>query len=153
MDKELAESEKRVLDYIRSTKEYSEMNFQDNDSKLWAAQNSLLEAAKIYIVDHYKEVNDYADLHLILRSGATGLKFYFGPKMGDRISKSRIISEMLRDLDDRTITIETFDGAIYDWSDGDFSVVFNGVPYNWIDSDSVINIASHIEEKLKKNEI
>jgi hypothetical protein len=110
-------------------------------------------AAKIYIVDHYKEVNDYSDLHLILRSGASGLKFYFGPKMGNRISKSRIISEMLRDLGNQTITIKTFGDAIYDWSDGDFSVVFNGVPYNWIDSDSIINIASYIEEKLKKNEI
>jgi hypothetical protein len=153
MDKELAEAEKRALDRIRSTEEYQVMDFQDSNSKLWVAQNSLIEAAKIYIIDHYKDVDDYADLHLILRSGATGLKFYFGPKMGKGISKSRIISEMLSDLDERTITIETFDKAIYDWSDGDFSVVFNGVPYNWIDSDSVINIASHIEEKLKKNEI
>jgi hypothetical protein len=153
MDKELTEAEKRALDYIRSTREYAEMDFQDNNSKLWVAQNSLVTAAKIYIVDHYKEVNDYSDLHLILRSGASGLKFYFGPKTGDRVSKSPIIREILKSLDEETITIETFDEAIYDWSDGDFSVVFNGVSYNWIDSESVIGIASYIEEKLGKNEI
>ena len=153
MENEFAESEKRILDYIRSSAEYKAMDFRDNDSKLWAAQNSLLEAAKIYIIDHYKEVSDYSELHLILKSGATGLKFYFGPKTGDRVSKSPIIREILKSLDEETITIETFDEAIYDWSDGDFSVVLNGISYNWIDSDSVIGIASYIEEKLGKNEI
>jgi hypothetical protein len=153
MENEFAESEKRVLDYIRSSAEYKAMDFRDNDSKLWAAQNSLLAAAKIYIIDHYKEVLDYSELDLILRSGATGLKFYFGPKNGARGCKSAILKEILKNLEDETITIETFDEAIYDWSDGDFSVVFNGVPYNWINDDSVINIASYIEEKLRKNEI
>lgn len=153
MENELAEAEKRSLDYIRSTNEYSEMNFQDNNSKIWVAHNSLLAAAKIYIIDNYRKVSDYSDLHLMLRSGATGLKFYFGPKSGRGISKSSIIAEILKELDDQTIVIEKFDEAIYDWSDGDFSVVFNEVPYNWIDDESVINIASYIEEKLGKNEI
>ena len=31
---------------------------------------------------------------------------------------------------------------------GDFSVVFNGESYNWIDSNSIIDIAAHIERKL-----
>ena len=153
MENELAEAEKRALDYIRSTKEYSEMNFQDSNSKIWVAHNSLISAAKIYIIDNYKRITDYSDLHLMLRSGATGFKFYFGPKSGRGISKSSIITEILKELDDQTIVIEKFDEAIYDWSDGDFSVVFNEVSYNWIDDESVINIASYIEEKLGKNEI
>ena len=72
MDKDLAEAEARVLNYIRTTKEYSEMNFQDNNSKIWVAHNSLIAAAKIYIIDNYKLIDDYTDLDLILRSGATG---------------------------------------------------------------------------------
>lgn len=152
-DNELIEAENRVLDHIRSTKEYSDMNFRDNHSKLWAAHNYLISAAKIYVIDNYKSIDDYSELDLILRSGATGEKFYFGPKRNRVVSRSEILTEILKDLDSVTIPIETFDQAIYDWSDGDFSVVFNGVSYNWIDDDSVINIASYIEEKLGKNEI
>ncbi len=153
MNKDLAEAEERALNYIRSTKEYSEMNFQDNNSKIWVAHNSLIEAAKIYVIDNYKLIDDYSGLDLILRSGATGDRFYFGPKRSREVSRSGMLTNILKDLDSRTITIETFDDAIYDWSDGDFSVVFNGVSYNWIDSDSVINIASYIEKKLEENEI
>ena len=57
---------------------------------------------------------------------------------------------MLKELDDQTIEIKSFDQAIYDWTDGDFSVVFNGISYNWIDATSIIDIASHIERKLSK---
>ena len=152
MDKDLAEAEERALNYIRSTKEYSEMNFQENNSKIWVARNSLIEAAKIYVIDNYKLIDDYSDLDLILRSGATGKRFYFGPKRNRVVSRSGMLTNILKDLDSRTITIETFDDAIYDWSDGDFSVVFNEVSYNWIDDDSVINIASYIEKKLDEYE-
>ena len=49
------------------------------------------------------------------------------------------------------IEISKFDSAVYDWSDGDFSVVFNGVGYNWIDGQSIIDIADYIEYRLKGN--
>ena len=55
---------------------------------------------------------------------------------------------MLKELRDATIQVSTFDKAVYDWTDGDFSIVLNGVDYNWIDSDSIINIANYIEGKL-----
>ena len=153
MDKDLAEAEARVLNYIRTTKEYSEMNFQDNNSKIWVAHNSLIAAAKIYIIDNYKLIDDYTDLDLILRSGATGGRFYFGPKRNREVSRSKELTRILKELDNQTILIESFDEAIYDWTDGDFSVVFNGESYNWIDDDSVISIASYIEKKLEENEI
>lgn len=153
MNKDLAEAEERALNHIRSTKEYSEMNFQNNNSKIWVAHNSLIEAAKIYVIDNYKLIGDYTELDLMLRSGATGNRFYFGPKRSRVVSRSEMLTSILKDLDSRTITIETFDEAIYDWTDGDFSVVFNEVSYNWIDDNSVINIASYIEKKLDENEI
>lgn len=153
MSEGLKETETRVLDYIRSTKEYSDLNFQDNNSKIWVAHNSLISAAKIYIIDNYKLVDDYSDLDLILRSGATGKRFYFGPKRNRNVSRSKELTRILKDLDNQTIVIESFDEAIYDWTDGDFSVVFNNEPYNWIDDDSVISIASYIEKKLEENEI
>jgi hypothetical protein len=56
---------------------------------------------------------------------------------------------MMRELDKERIEIKEFNKAVYDWSDGDFSVVFNGVSYNWIDSMSIIEIASYIEERIK----
>lgn len=150
ISEELQEAENRVLDYIRSTKEYSELNFQDNNSKIWVAHNSLISAAKIYIVDNYKSIDDYSELDLILTSGATGKRFYLGPKRNRNVSRSNELTRILKDLDDQTIVIEKFEEAIYDWTDGDFSVVFNGVSYNWIDDDSVISIASYIEKKLEE---
>jgi hypothetical protein len=150
---ELQEAENRVLDYIRSTNEYSEMNFQDSHSKIWVLHNSLISAAKIYIIDNYKSIDDYSDLDLILRSGATGKRFYFGPKRNREVSRSKELTGILKELDKQTIVIESFNKAIYDWTDGDFSVVFNEESYNWIDDDSVIGIASYIEKKLGENEI
>jgi hypothetical protein len=54
----------------------------------------------------------------------------------------------MEEVDAQTIEIKTFDKAVFDWTDGDFSVVFNGVNYNWIDSNSIVDIAAYIEKKL-----
>jgi hypothetical protein len=55
----------------------------------------------------------------------------------------------MEEIDAQTIEIKTFDKAVFDWTDGDFSVVFNGVDYNWIDANSIIDIADYIESRLK----
>jgi hypothetical protein len=55
---------------------------------------------------------------------------------------------MLQELKDSTIQVSTFNKAVYDWTDGDFSIVLNEVSYNWIDSHSIINIADYIEKNL-----
>jgi hypothetical protein len=73
---------------------------------------------------------------------------YFGTKSKRSKGGSKIFNKLISELNDKTIEIKTFDKAVYDWTDGDFSVVFNGVSYNWIDSNSIIDIAAHIERKL-----
>jgi hypothetical protein len=50
------------------------------------------------------------------------------------------------------ITVSTFDEAVYDWTDGDFSVTLNGKSYLWITSESIIEIADYIETKLKEQD-
>ena len=80
---------------------------------------------------------------------------YFGKKENRTKKKEKgkntILSDLLAEMEREKIEISKFDSAVYDWSDGDFSVVFNGIPYNWIDGESIIDIASYIESKLKGN--
>jgi hypothetical protein len=73
---------------------------------------------------------------------------YFGTKSKKKGGQSEIFNKLINELNDKTIEIKTFDAAVYDWTDGDFSVTLNGVNYNWIDSNSIIDIAAHIERKL-----
>ena len=46
--------------------------------------------------------------------------------------------------------IVTFDKAVLDTSDGDFSVVINGQDFYWINDYPIIKIADYIENELKK---
>jgi hypothetical protein len=147
---DLSKSENEVLDSIRSSEKYKNANFDENYMQLSIEIRSLVESAKIYILDNYKKVKDYKDLHLMLRCSNHEGTQYFGKK--SRRSKkggSEIFNKLIAEIDEKTIEIEKFDEAVYDWSDGDFSVVFNGVSYNWIDANSIIDIASYIEKTRK----
>jgi hypothetical protein len=150
---DLSKSEQEVLNGIRNSEQYSNKDFSGNYFRLSGELGMVVGAAKIYILDNYEKVKDYSDLSLILRCANHEGTKYFGKKMERRSKKegssSRVISEMMRELDKERIEIKEFDKAVYDWSDGDFSVVFNGVSYNWIDSMSIIELASYIEERIK----
>lgn len=151
---DLSKSENEVLGSIRNTEKYKNGDFEENYAGLSIEIRSLVEAAKIYILDNYKEVSNYKDLHLMLRCANHEGTQYFGKK--SRRSKkegSEIFIKMIADLDKKTIEIKKFDEAVYDWTDGDFSVVFNGVSYNWIDASSIIDIASYIEKKLGNEKV
>ena len=146
---DLSKSENEVLDSIRNSEKYKNANFDENYVRLTVEIRRVVEAAKIYILDNYKKVKDYKELHLMLKCANHKGTQYFGKRSRKRKKGgSETFNELIARIDEKTIEIKKFDEAFYDWTDGDFSVVFNGVSYNWIDSTSIIDIASHIERKL-----
>jgi hypothetical protein len=145
---DISKGEEEVLSVIREGKKYKGGNFETLYIELSAETRSLVEAAKIYILDNYKKVKDYKTLHLTLRCANHEGRQYFGTKSKRKKGGSKIFNDLINELNKQTVEIKKFDNAVYDWTDGDFSVVFNGVSYNWIDSNSIIDIAAHIERKL-----
>jgi hypothetical protein len=145
---DVSKGEEEVLSVIRGGKKYKDGNFETLYIELSAETRSLVEAAKIYILDNYKKVKDYKTLHLMLRCANHEGTQYFGTKSKRKKGGSKIFNNLINELNKQTVEIKKFDNAVYDWTDGDFSVVFNGVSYNWIDSNSIIDIAAHIERKL-----
>jgi hypothetical protein len=172
---DFSQDEENTLNLIRSREAYSREEFMKHQSRLRKEFGELVSGAKIYVLDNYKKVNDYSDLHMILVSGASGEKVHFGKKRADRKKKvkddsqmsekmknfmktvkpapvSKRVQEIMDRIDNEIVTIETFDSAVYDWTDGDFSVTINGKDYLWITGDSVIDIADYIETKLKEQD-
>lgn len=155
---DLSKSEKEVIDSIRGTKSYSDQKFADTYHQLARQIGGVVEAAKIYILDNFKKVDDYSELSLMLKCANHEGTVYIGKKEPEETNeksgkiRSGILHKMLKELNDQTIEISSFDDAVYDWSDGDFSVKFNGVGYNWIDRYSIISIADYIEQKLDEKD-
>jgi len=143
---DVSKGEEEVLSVIRGGKKYNGGSFETLYIELSAETRSLVEAAKIYILDNYEKVKDYKTLHLMLRCANHGGTQYFGTKSRRAKSRSEIFNKIINELNEKQIEIKKFDAAVYDWTDGDFSVVFNGERYNWIDSNSIIE--AHIERKL-----
>lgn len=145
---DISKGEEEVLSIIREGKKYNEGNFEIRYIEFSAEVRSLVEAAKIYILDNYKKVKDYKELHLMLRCANHEGTQYFGKRSRKSKGGSEVFNNLIKELNEKTIEIKKFDEAFYDWTDGDFSVTFNGIGYNWIDSNSIIDIAAHIERKL-----
>ena len=145
---DISKGEEEVLSIIREGKKYKDGNFETRYLEFVSETRSIVEAAKVYILDNYEKVKDYKTLHLMLRCANHEGTQYFGTKSKRSKGGSKIFNDLINELNKQTIEVKTFDKAVYDWSDGDFSVVFNGESYNWIDSNSIIDIAGHIERKL-----
>jgi hypothetical protein len=145
---DISKGEEEILSIIRGGKKYNEGNFETRYIEFSAEVRTLVEAAKVYILDNYKKVKDYKTLHLMLRCANHEGTQYFGTRSKRSKEGSKIFNKLINELNKQTIEIKKFDAAVYDWTDGDFSVTFNGVNYNWIDSNSIIDIAAHIERKL-----
>lgn len=145
---DVTKAEEEVLSGIRESRKYKEGNFEIRYIEFVAETRSIVEAAKVYIIDNYKKVNDYKTLHLMLRCVNHEGTQYFGTKSKRGKSRSEVLNKIIDEINEKTIEIKKFDAAVYDWTDGDFSVTFNGVNYNWIDSNSIIDIAAYIERKL-----
>jgi hypothetical protein len=145
---DVSKAQEEVLSVIRESKKYKGGNFETLYIELSAETRSLVESAKVYILDNYEKVKDYKTLHLMLRCVNNEGTQYFGTRSKRNKEGSKVFNDLINELNKQTIEIKTFDEAVYDWTDGDFSVTFNGVNYNWIDSNSIIDIAAHIERKL-----
>ena len=138
---DVTKAEEEVLSGIRESRKYKEGNFEIRYIEFVAETRSIVEAAKVYIIDNYKKVNDYKTLHLMLRCVNHEGTQYFGTKSKRGKSRSEVLNKIIDEINEKTIEIKKFDAAVYDWTDGDFSVTFNGVNYNWIDSNSIIDIS------------
>jgi hypothetical protein len=148
---DLLKTEQEIMNSIRESEKYKLGNFHLRYVEFSAELRRLVDAAKVYILDNYQKVENYSELNLMLRAANHDKTCYFGQrrKTEDDIKISSAFHRILEELDAQTIEIKSFDKAVFDWTDGDFSVVFNGVNYNWIDSNSIVDIADYIESRLK----
>lgn len=166
--------EEEVYKRLRES-EFYKGNFGKEYYQRYSEMNKVVEAAKMYIIDNYQKISDWTELHFKLRVyGENKSTVDFGMKDEERKrryppkpkseSKSRLrqlaeeykspyIAEMLKRIDNERIQVETFE-AVYDWTDGDFSITVNGKEYWWIDHqnpDAVIEIAHFIEKNISNN--
>jgi hypothetical protein len=149
---DISKGEEEVLNSIRNSKKYKDKSFGIAYYSAVSEMRKIVAAAKIYILDNYQKIQNYSDLSLMLRCANHKGTVYIGKKNQERKFSSEILASVMKEIEEKTIQVDKFDLAVYDWSDGDFSVVFNDVSYNWIDSDSIISIANHIENELAKSE-
>jgi hypothetical protein len=149
---DISKGEEEVLNSIRNSKKYKDKSFGIEYYSAVSEMRKIVAAAKIYILDNYQKIQDYSDLSLMMRCANHKGTIYIGKKNKERKFPSEILANVMKEIEEKTIQVDKFDLAVYDWSDGDFSVVFNDVSYNWIDSDSIISIANHIENELVKSE-
>jgi hypothetical protein len=142
--------------------------------KYQEAMHHIAEFAKMFILENYENVKDWSELDIKLRHGLDGtvVEFYnhykkpVPPKeptekmkkfmslvSKDKPKRSDIIQKWLDEAEEENKAkhnpIVTFDEAVLDTSDGDFSVKINGQDFYWIADWPIIQIADYIEEQLK----
>lgn len=146
--------------------------------KYQEAMHHIAEFAKMFIIENYEKVKDWSELDIKLRHGLDGtvVKFYnhykkpVPPKEpNERMKKflalvskeeprkksdsyQKLIDEIEETNKKKHNPIVTFDQAILDTSDGDFSVKINGQDFYWITDRPIIEIADYIEQQLKTQE-
>jgi hypothetical protein len=143
--------------------------------KYQEAMHHIAEFAKMYILENYEKVKDWSELDVKLRHGLDGTKVEFynhykkpfeAPEPSERMKKFltlvskeeprkksdtflKLMDEIEETNKKRHNPIVTFDQAILDTSDGDFSVKINGQDFYWITDRPIIVIADYIEQQLK----
>jgi hypothetical protein len=143
--------------------------------KYQEAMHHIAEFAKMFIIENYEKVKDWSELDIKLRHGLDGtvVEFYnhykkpVPPKeptekmkkfmslvSKDKPKRSDIIQKWLDESEEENKAkhnpIVTFDEAVLDTHDGDFSVKINGQDFYWISDWPIIQIADYIEEQLKE---
>jgi hypothetical protein len=124
----------------------------------------------MYILENYEKVKDWSELDIKLNHGLNGtqVEFYnhykkpIPPKeptekmknfmklvSKEKTKSSEIWDKWKEEMKAKHNPIVSFDKAVLDTSDGDFSVVINGQDFYWIGDWSIIQIADYIEEQLK----
>lgn len=154
-----------------------EGDYKKEYHKYQEAMHHIAEFAKMYIVENYEKVKDWSELDLKITHQLDGTKVEFynhykkpaQPKeLSERMKRfmelvspekpkrSKIIQEVLDEIERKNVAkhnpIVTFDQAVLDTSDGDFSVKINGQDFYWITDRPIIEIADYIEQQLKTQE-
>ncbi len=171
-------SEEDYKKHWQSSIFWVESDYRKEYEKHRVAMSHIAEFAKTYILENYKKVEDWSELDIKLRHGLDGTRVEFynhykkpvppkepsekmkkflklvspeKPKRSERVKK--IFDEMEERDKAKHNPIVSFDSAVLDTSDGDFSVKINGQDFYWIDEEPIIEIADYIEEQLKKENI
>lgn len=114
-----------------------------------SSMSRLVMCAKEFIIENYQKIDDWSDLDVEIED-ASGDKFEYykyNPK-NKRLHRFFKEAEEERKLYENQVVSLT--DVVLDSVDGDFSLTINGKDHMWIDDESVILIASYMEEKLKK---
>jgi hypothetical protein len=155
---------------------WTDKDYMSEYLKYQEAMHHIAEFAKMYILENYEKVKDWSELDIKLRHGLDGTQVEFynhykkpvPPKEPSEKMKKFLSLVSKEDPTRKTIKsakgifddlaeewkakhnpIVSFDKAVLDTSDGDFSVVINGQDFYWIGDWSIIQIADYIEEQLK----
>jgi hypothetical protein len=142
--------------------------------KYQEAMHHIAEFAKMYILENYEKVKDWSELDLTIthnRDRVT-VEFYnhykkpIPPKeptekmkkfmklvSKEEPKRSKFWDELKAEFEEdqkaKHNPIVSFDEAVLDTTDGDFSVKINGQDFYWISDWPIIQIADYIEEQLK----
>lgn len=170
---DLSRSEEEVMQSLRTSWFFLNNDFEKEYGRRLSEMHRIVEAAKIYVLDNYTKVSHWRDLWTTIRSANHEGPAYIHKKDVElrRERKARLkqspprtkrpnvrrlrsenMSDIFKELDKKTISPKSLTNAVYDWTDGDFSVKINGKWYNRINSQAIIDIASYIEEQLKSSE-
>lgn len=155
-----------------------EGDYKNEYHKYQEAMHHIAEFAKMYILENYQKVKDWSELDLKITHQLDGTKVEFynhykkpvPPKEpSERIKKfltlvskeeprkrsdsyQKFLDEIEETNKKKHNPIVTFDQAVLDTSDGDFSVKINGQDFYWITDRPIIEIADYIEQQLKTQE-
>jgi hypothetical protein len=133
---------------------YVDKNFFDEYRKHLVAMDHIANVAKSYILNNWKNIEDWSDLDLRIRAGNTGKEthYYKYVDHGSWNIRNKEISEVFAKMEqeekDNQNPITVFNDVVLDPTDGDFSVTINNTEHWWINDDAIIAIADYIEKKL-----
>jgi len=161
--------------YWQSSIFWVESGYMGEYLKYQEAMHHIAEFAKMYILENYEKVEDWSELDIKLTHNLDGtiVEFYnhykkpvppkeptekmknFMKLVSKEITKSserwdNWQAEYEEEMKAKHNPIVTFDEAVLDTHDGDFSVKINGQDFYWIDDYPILVIANYIEEQLKE---
>ena len=143
--------------------------------KYQEAMHHIAEFAKMYILENYEKVKDWSELDLKITHQLDGTRVEFynhykkpfeAPEPSERMKKfltlvskeeprkksdtfQKLMDEIEETNKKKHNPIVTFDQAVLDTTDGDFSVKINEQDFYWITDKPIIEIADYIEQQLK----
>ena len=143
-------SKEEKIKLLKETSEFQDKKFWKNYRQKLSDINSIVEAAKIYILENYTKVTDWSELVTKIY-GYSDVTKYYRPDRSEKVQEYLARAGRNRKDDSHEI-VNTITKVVYDWTDGDFSLNINDKCYQWLDHHnphSVIDIAAYIEHCLE----